>query len=150
MQKRHSLYIIHTSQLRSICFSFETFTTLISQLNFCFSLFFFQASIHFHFLYFFSFLFTSYSQNRCFSFLIFFQCLLGYSRVVAPTNSHFRSPQLIFYSPQVNALDFLRQKNNYQKFLGFKKKDFDISPYFKQRFNCLSSKGFTNTLSAHG
>ena len=56
MQKRHSLYIIHTSRLRSICFLFETFTTLISQLNFYFSLFFFQASIHFHSFYFCSFL----------------------------------------------------------------------------------------------
>ena len=30
---------IHTSQLRSTCFSFETFTTLISQLNFVFHYF---------------------------------------------------------------------------------------------------------------
>ena len=98
MQKRHSLYIIHTSQLRSICFSFETFTTLISQLNFCFSLFFFQASIHFLFLYFFSFLFTSYLQNRCFSFLYFIYFFL-YACSVFQELWHL--PILIFVLPNL-------------------------------------------------
>ena len=54
--KRDIHSIIHTSRLCFICFLFETFTTHIPQLNFYFSLFFFQASIHFHSFYFCSFL----------------------------------------------------------------------------------------------
>ena len=99
MQKRHSLYIIHTSRLRSICFSFETFTTLISQLNFCFSLFFFQASIHFHFLYFF-FSFTSYLQNRCFFFLIFFNACSVIQELWHLTILIFVLPNLSFTHPK--------------------------------------------------
>ena len=46
---------IHTSQLRSTCFSFETFTTLISQLNFVFHYFSSKQAFIFIFSIFFSF-----------------------------------------------------------------------------------------------
>ena len=98
-----TVQVIHTSQLRSTCFSFETFTTLISQLNFVFHYFSSKQAFIFIFSIFFLFFHIIFiKQMFLFSMLyiyIFFLCLLGFSRVVALTDSHFRSPQLISYSP---------------------------------------------------
>jgi len=138
---------IHTSQLRSTCFSFETFTTLISQLNFCFSLFFFQASIHFHSFYFCSFL-SHHIYKTDVSFLYFyFQCLLGFSSFFFQELCYLPIlPNLFLTHPKWMLLTFYGKRTIIKNFRVSRKKIFDISLYFKLRFNCLSSKGFTNTL----
>ena len=97
---------IHTTRLCFICFLFETFTTQIPQLNFYFSLFFFQASTHFHFFSIFVLFFHIKYTKQMFLFYIFytyiFLCLLGFSFLFQELwclPIHFRSPQLISSTP---------------------------------------------------
>ena len=151
--KRDIHSIIHTTRLCFICFLFETFTTHIPQLNFYFSLFFFQASIHFLFLFF---SFTSNIQNRCFFsifsiHIFFYACsvFLFFFKSCGTYQFFFVLPNLFLPHPKWMLLTFYGKRTIIKIFRVVKKKIFEISLYFKLRFNCLSSKGLTNTLSAH-
>ena len=96
---------IHTTRLCFICFLFVTFTTHIPQLNFYVSLFFFQASIHFHSFYFCSFLSHQiYKTDVSFLYFLYIYFFMlarfffSFSRVVEFTDSFSFSPTYFFHT----------------------------------------------------
>ena len=156
MQKRHSLYIIHTSQLRSLLFLIWNLHNSYFTTQFLFFTIFLPSKHSFSFFLFLFFSFTSNIQNRCFFsifsiHIFFYACsvFLFFFKSCGAYQFFFVLPNLFLPHPKWMLLTFYGKRTIIKIFRVVKKKIFEISLYFKPRFNCLGSKGLTNTLSAH-
>jgi len=114
---------IHTSQLRSTCFSFETFTTLISQLNFVFH--YFSSKQAFIFIFFFFFFFFSHCiHKQMFLFSYFFSMLARLFKSCGTYRFSFSfSPTYLLLTPSECSWLFTA-KEQLSKFSGFQEKRF--------------------------
>jgi len=155
MQKRHSQYYSHYSTLFHLFLIWNLHNTY-STTQFLFFTIFLPSKHSFSFFLFLFFSFTSNIQNRCFFsifsiHIFFYACsvFLFFFKSCGTYQFFFVLPNLFLPHPKWMLLTFYSKRTIIKIFRVVKKNIFEISLYFKPRFNSLGSKGLTNTLSAH-
>ena len=135
------IWNLHSSYFTTQFLFFTIF--LPSKHSFLFSLYYIFFSFLSHHIY-------KTNVSLFYIFYIFFSMLARFFKSCGTYRFSFSfSPTYFLLTLSECSMTFYGKRTIIKSFRVSRKKIFEISLYFKLRFNCLSSKGLTNTLSAH-